>query len=559
MTIKILMPALSPTMTEGTVAKWHKKEGDRVEPGDIIAEVESDKALMDVESIDEGVLGRILVDEGTEGVQVNKVIGVLLEEGEDASALEGGALEEGALEGAAPESAQPAPAEPVSAPAPAAPAQPLSATPARPGTGATNGGGGAATPTKRASPLARRMAEQSGLDLGAVAGSGPHGRIVRTDIEAALGGVGLPGTPIAAGAIGAITEGAIGAITEGAAGAIATLPPQERAAPAAAIRQDGERVFASPLARSMAAQANIDLAAVAGSGPEGRIVKRDIEQVLTSGGAATPRASGGAATPRAPDVSGASAAPGLAAPPKARPSPIPHPVPPGEESALVKMTTMRKVIAERMVESKTTVPHFYLTVDCEIDELLKARADINELRAADGIKLSVNDFVIRACALALREVPAANVTFEGAGMTRQYNTVDISVAVALDGGLITPVIRNADAKDLAAISAEMKQLAARARDGKLMPEEYQGGSFSISNLGMYGVKEFDAVINPPQAGILAVGAGEKRPVVRGDQIVPATVMSCTLSCDHRVVDGAIGAQLLAAVKRFIERPVALVI
>ena len=414
MPIDILMPALSPTMTEGNLAKWLKSEGDSVEAGEVIAEIETDKATMEVEAVDEGVLGKIVVPEGSEGVAVNAVIGVLLAEGEDADAIE-------------------------SAPAP--PEKPEPAAEPHPPAGA---------------------------------------------------------------------EG------------IAEKAPA-RPAP-------GERIPASPLARRMAAQAGLELSAIQGSGPKGRIVKADIEAVLASDAAASPPAPAGL-PPRAPVTA------------------------PAAEDRTVKLSTMRRVIAERMTESKTTVPHFYLTVDCEIDELLKVRSEIN--KRLENAKISVNDIVIRACALALREVPAANVSWAGEGTMTQHAAVDISVAVAIPGGLVTPIVRNADAKGLVAIAGEMKELAARAREGKLRPEEYQGGSFSISNLGMYGVKSFDAVINPPQACILAVGAGEPRPVVRDGEIVPATVMSCTLSVDHRVVDGAIGAELLGAIKRNIEYPPAM--
>ncbi len=407
MPINILMPALSPTMTEGNLARWLKAEGDAVEAGDVIAEIETDKATMEVEAVDEGVLGRIVVPEGSEGVAVNAVIGVLLADGEDAAAI----------------GDPPAPAE---------------------------------MPAQAAEPAPQRPAE--------------------------------PPPP---------------------------APPAPR-----------ERIAASPLARRMAAQAGLDLAAISGSGTGGRIVKVDIEAALAAGSAA-------------------------AEPAHAPPGPAAAPAP-GET---VRLSTMRRVIAERMTESKATVPHFYLTVDCEIDELLKMRSEIN--KRIETARISVNDIVIRACALALREVPAANVSWAGEGSMTRHGTVDISVAVAIPGGLVTPIVRNADARGLVEIAAEMKALAARAREGKLTPEEYQGGSFSISNLGMYGVKSFDAVINPPQACILAVGAGEPRPVVRDGAIVPATVMSCTLSVDHRVVDGAIGAELLGAIKRNIEYPPAM--
>ena len=407
MTIKILMPALSPTMTEGNLAKWHVGEGDRVNPGDLIAEIETDKASMEVEAVDEGTVGRLLVAEGTENVPVNTAIGLLLEEGEDATALESAVTET--------ESPQPE-------------------------------DGGAAE--KR---------------------------------------------PAAPGAAAAEEKPAAGASLPGG-------------------------VRASPLARRMAAQAGLDLSRITGSGTGGRIVKRDVEAAV-------------------------------AAPPPAAAA--------GGDSEIVRLSAMRKVIARRMTEAKTQVPHFYLTMDCEIDELLTAREALNQ--AQDGIRISVNDFVVRACALALMNVPDANVAYENENELRRFRTADISVAVAVPGGLVTPVLRSAETKGLKRISSEMKDLAALARDGKLAPEQYQGGSFSISNLGMYGVKQFDAVINPPQACILAVGAGERRPVVRESRIVPSTVMTCTLSVDHRVVDGATGAELLAEIKRFIAYPPAMLL
>ena len=413
MPINILMPALSPTMTEGNLARWLKSEGDPVEAGDVIAEIETDKATMEVEAVDEGVLGRIVVPEGSEGVAVNAVIGVLLAEGEDAAAIAD------------------APAAPESAPPP---------------------------------------------------GDAPG-----------------------------------------------SAAPESAPEPAPAPPARGERIAASPLARRMAAQAGLDLAAIAGSGPKGRIVKADIEAALAAGQPAP--------------------APAAAAP--ARRAARPEAPAPGT----TRLSTMRRVIAERMTESKTTVPHFYLSVDCEVDELLKVRRELNA--RVEPVKISVNDIVIRACALALRDVPAANVSWAGGGSVTQHGAVDISVAVAIPGGLVTPIVRDADAKGLAEIATEMRELAQRAREARLTPDEYRGGSFSISNLGMYGVKNFDAVINPPQACILAVGAAEPRPVVRDGAIVPATVMSCTLSVDHRVVDGAVGAELLGAIRRYVEYPPAM--
>ena len=423
MPIEILMPALSPTMTEGNVTKWLKKEGDEVHSGDVLAEIETDKATMEFEAVDDGRLGRILVPEGAEGIKVNQPIAVLLGEGEDPSALD--KLTE---KPATPAVAAPA-AEPLRAAEPQPAAQP---SPPRGG----NGKG-----RIFASPLARRMAQQAGLDLAAITGSGPQGRIVKADIEAALSAerpAPAPARPISQ----------------------PQLTPPVTPVPAPALSK--ERVLA-----------------LAGN-------------------------------------------------------------PPYTERPL---TAMRRVIARRLTESKQTVPHFYLTIDCEIDELLRFRAELNG--KSDAYRISVNDFVIRAAALALRQVPAANASWSDEAILL-WDTVDIAVAVALEDGLITPIVKNADRKGLATIANETKDLAARARAGKLKLEEFQGGTFSISNLGMFGVRDFAAVINPPHGGILAIGAGEQRPVVKNGAVAIATVMSCTLSCDHRAVDGAVGAQFLAA-------------
>ena len=428
MPIEVFMPALSPTMETGTLAKWLVKEGDSVSSGDVIAEIETDKATMEVESIDEGTVGKILVAEGAEEVPVGQLIAVLLEEGEDA-----GALADVGDGGGAP------------APAPE-PAQQAAPAPAK-----TNGG----------------------------------------------------------------------------------------TAPAAPVAADGDRVKASPLARRIAKQMGLDLSALKGSGPHGRIVKRDLESVEPTL----------AAAPAAAPTPAAAAAPGPA-PEYAPPEGVPF-----EE---VKLPGMRKVIARRMTESKQTVPHFYLTIECAIDALLAQRKQLNAKLEAQGVKLSVNDFVIRASALALKQVPAANVQYAGDTMYR-FERQDISVAVAVENGLVTPVIRDAGSKGLATISQEMKALAAKARDGKLMPEDYQGGTFSISNLGMYGIREFGAVINPPQGAILAVGAGEQRPVVKDGAVAVATMMSCTLAVDHRALDGAIGAEFLAAFKTLIEDPMMMLV
>ena len=430
MSINILMPALSPTMTEGKLAKWHVKVGDAVKSGQVLCEIETDKATMEVEAVDEGKIGQIVVPEGTEGVAVNAVIAVLLEEGEKA--------------GAAP---PPAPAKAEAKPAAPAPA--------------------AAAPQASA-PLSPK-----------------------------------PATPAAQ--------------------------------PASA---GGERIFASPLAKRIAAEKGVDLASVKGSGPNGRIVKADVE-------GAKPGAAPAAARPGAP--SGA---------PKAAPMVQPIVTAPGDQR--IPHTAIRKVIARRMLESKQTVPHFYLTMDLEIDPLLAARAAINVVAEKKGAKVSVNDMVIKACAKALRDHPECNASWTEDEMI-QYGAVDISVAVATDRGLITPIVRNADMKGAAQISIEMKDLAARAKSGKLKLEEFQGGGFTISNLGMFGVKEFGAIINVPQAMILAVGAGEERVVARKGQMVIRTMMSVTLAVDHRVVDGALGAQFLQTLKSYIEQPAAMLV
>jgi pyruvate dehydrogenase E2 component (dihydrolipoamide acetyltransferase) len=440
MPINILMPALSPTMTEGGLAKWHVKEGDTVSSGDLIAEIETDKATMEVEAVEEGTIGKILIAEGTEGIAVNSVIALLLEEGEDASALAG--------------AAPPPPAAPAPAPAQEAAPAPAPAPQAAP----------APAPAPQAMPV------------------------------------------------------------------------------------NGQRVFASPLARRMAAKAGLELSAISGSGPHGRVVKRDIEAALAGG---------------IPAPAMAAPAPAVAAVSMARPA-----GPSAKESADLlgmayrqeSLSNMRKTIARRLSEAKQTVPHFYLTIDCEIDELLKIRKELNARsgEGANAYKVSVNDFVIRASALALKQVPAANASWDESGILL-YEHADVSVAVATPAGLITPIVKRAETKGLAAISNEMKDLATRALDGKLKPEEYLVGTFSVSNLGMFGVKDFAAIINPPQGCILAVGAGEQRPVVKDGALAVATVMSCTLSVDHRVVDGAIGAEFLAAFKRLIEYPAAMLL
>ena len=452
MATNILMPALSPTMTEGTLARWLKKEGDMVKSGDIIAEIETDKATMEVEASDEGVLGKILVPDGTANVQVNQPIGVLVEKGE---AVPASALAPAPAPGAPPAAA---PAAPPAAASPAATAAPAPAPAPAPGPAAV-----AAAPAPAPAPM-------------------PNG-------------------------------------------------------------QAGGHVFASPLARRMAAQAGLQLSAIQGSGPQGRVVKSDVEAALNRPQAAP-----------AP-------APAVAAPvaPKAPAAPISAP------HIAVPNSSIRKVIARRLSESKQTIPHFYVSTDIEIDALLKLRADLNgKSPKAKGdndfaaFKLSVNDLVIKATAVALRRFPAVNASWTDDAMI-QYDDVDISVAVSTPTGLITPIIRRADQKGLTAISVEMKDLAARAKAGKLKPEEFQGGGFSISNMGMYGVSNFSAIINPPQAGILSVAAGQQRPVVKDGVLAVATVMTCTLSVDHRVIDGALAAEFIQALKGIIEDPLSLML
>jgi len=458
MTIEITMPALSPTMSEGTLARWLKKEGDAISAGDVIAEIETDKATMEVEAVDEGTLGKILVPDGTEGVVVNAPIAILLEEGEDESVLKDGG---------------------------------------------GSAGGGAAAKAEKPEPAAEKQAPQESKKAEAAAPA-----------------------------------------------------PEEKPAPPSG---SDERLVASPLAKRMAQQAGIDLSKIAGSGPHGRVVKADIEAMIRGEGKAQAApADQPAPEPARQDV--AAATPAAAAPASAAKSPtVPDELlPPYEE---IPHSGMRKVIAKRMAESKQTAPHFYVTMDCEIDALLETRKELNDRAPKDGpdaYRISVNDFVVRAAALALLQVLAANATWTETA-TRRFSRADVSVAVALDDGLVTPVIRDASGKGLAAISRETKDLAERARAGKLAPEEYQGGTFTVSNLGMFGVREFSAVINPGQGAILAVGAGEQRPVVKNSALAIATVMSCTLSVDHRSIDGAVGAQLMQAFKRLIEDPLTMLL
>ncbi|WP_430418509.1 pyruvate dehydrogenase complex dihydrolipoamide acetyltransferase [Phenylobacterium sp.] len=438
MPIDVLMPALSPTMEEGTLAKWHVKKGDTVRSGDVIAEIETDKATMEVEAVDEGVVEDILVAEGTEGVKVNTPIARLGGEGEAAPA---------------PQAEAPKAAEPAKAP------EPAKAEAAKP----------------------------------------------------------------------------------------APAPVAAAPAPAPAKAADGGRIFASPLARRLAEQKGIDLAGVAGSGPHGRIVKADIDKAQP--GAAKPAPAAALAAP--------TAAPAAAAAPREHKSLEQMGIAPGSYD-LIPLDGMRKTVARRMTDSFRDVPHFPLTIDIEIDELLAARTKINGLLEKSGVKVSVNDIVMKACAVALMKVPEANASYSPEGIAMHHHA-DIAMAVAIPGGLITPIIRKAETKGLAQIATEAKDLAARARDKKLKPEEFQGGTFSVSNLGMFGIKSFASIINEPQGCIMSVGAGEKRPVVKGDQIVIANVMSVTLTCDHRVVDGAVGARFLAAFKEMLEEPLRMIV
>ena len=429
MATEILMPALSPTMEEGTLAKWLVKEGDTVSSGDIMAEIETDKATMEFEAVDEGIVGKILVAEGTAGVKVNTPIAVLVEEGESADAVPAAKAE-------APKTAVPPP--PASSPSPAAAAAPSLAAP--------KAGGSRVL----ASPLARRLAKEKGLDIATLSGSGPHGRIVKADVEAASG------------------------------------------APKAAA--------SAPAAATAAAVASIP------AGPSADMVARRYE---------------------------------------------------GREYEEITLDGMRKTIAARLTEAKQTIPHFYLRREVQLDALLKFRGELNAQLEARGVKLSVNDFIIKACALALQDVPDANAVWAGDRILK-LKPSDVAVAVAIDGGLFTPVLKDSHQKSISALSSEMKDLATRARNRKLAPHEYQGGSFAISNLGMFGIDNFDAVINPPHGAILAVGAGVKKPVVKPDgELGVATVMSMTLSVDHRVIDGALGAELLKAIVGYLESPMSM--
>ncbi|TPM51214.1 pyruvate dehydrogenase complex dihydrolipoamide acetyltransferase [Mesorhizobium sp. B2-2-4] len=464
MPINITMPALSPTMEEGNLSKWLVKEGDKVSPGDVIAEIETDKATMEVEAVDEGTVAKLVVPAGTEGVKVNALIAVLAAEGEDASA----AAKSGG--DAAPAKAEPPKAETSKTETPTSPSdgggraagEPTAAPPTPAGRPADPPHKGEGEGRTFASPLARRIAKEAGVDVSAVTGTGPHGRVVRADVDAAIAGGGAKAAPAA----------------KAPAGAPAAAP-----APVKAMSDD---------------------------------------QVLRL----------------------------------------------FEEGSyeLVPHDNMRKTIARRLVEAKTTIPHFYLTLDCELDALLSLRTQLNaaapvkktDKGEAPAYKLSVNDMVIKAMAMALKAVPDANASWTESAMVK-HRHADVGVAVSIPGGLITPIIRKADEKTLSVISNEMKDLASRARSRKLKPEEYQGGTTAVSNLGMFGIKDFAAVINPPHATILAVGAGEERAVVKNGEIKIATVMSVTLSTDHRAVDGALGAELLVAFKKLIENPMGMLV
>ena len=452
MPINILMPALSPTMEKGNLAKWLKKEGDKVKSGDVIAEIETDKATMEVEAVDEGTIAKILVPEGTQDVPVNDIIAVMAGDGEDVKAAGAGA---GAAP--APKAAEAPVAKPAAAPAPQAASAPKPA---------------ATGPTQAAAPQAAASAAQA---------------------------------------------------------------------------NGHARVFSSPLARRLAKEAGIDIARIDGSGPHGRIIARDVEGAKSGKGLKAPAAAPGAAPAIAPAMSDKQI---LSLFEEGSYEIVPH-------------DGMRRTIAQRLTAATQSVPTFYLTIDCDIGRLLDAREQINAAAPKDKekkplYKLSVNDFVIKALAVALQQVPDCNVSWTEAGMVKHKHS-DIGVAVAMPGGLITPIIRNAESKSLSTISNEMKDLAARARTRKLKPQEYQGGTSSVSNLGMFGISHFTAVINPPQSTILAVGASEERAVVRNGKIEAAHIMSVTLSCDHRAIDGALGAELIGAFRRLVENPVMMMV
>jgi pyruvate dehydrogenase E2 component (dihydrolipoamide acetyltransferase) len=481
MPVNVLMPALSPTMEKGNLSKWLKKEGDTIKSGDVIAEIETDKATMEVEAVDEGVLAKIVVPEGTSDVPVNQLIALIAGEGEDPKSVAAS--------------------------------------------------GGAAAPGAKSPQNATDMVTAAAPPAAAHAASAPQSQASAAKPDA-------------------VAASAVAAASPAPADKVAALAP----APAA-----GDRVFASPLARRIAREAGLDIGSIKGSGPHGRIVERDV-RAAQEGGTARP-----AAAPAAPAAAPAAKAPAAA--------PAPLAMPPSDDAVRrlfepgsyeeVPHDNMRKVIARRLLEAKQTIPHFYLSVDCELDALLAIREQINASAAKDkdgkpAFKVSVNDFVIKALALSLVRVPEANVTWTETAMLK-HRHADIGVAVSIPGGLITPVVRKADTKTLSVISNEMKDYAARAKARKLKPEEYQGGTSAVSNLGMFGIKDFSAVINPPHSSILAVGAGEQRVVVKNGQPTVATVMTVTLSTDHRAVDGALGAELIGAFRQLIENPMGMLV
>ena len=464
MPIKITMPALSPTMTHGKIARWLKSQGDEIFAGDVLAEIETDKATMEVEAVDDGILGCVLVSDGTENVPVNHTIGFLLETGEDQSVLEGLKVNENSdsiLQEA------------------------VEQTDPKKNNGSSDDV--TAETRVRATPLARRLALQQNVSISKLVGTGPRNKVIKSDVLSI--------------SLSSNSDNGAHNIKNSVA--------------------EPNRIFVSPLAKRVAKKSGLGLSSINGSGPNGRIVVHDVNSLIL---AEENKSLGEESNPAS------------------------------ENYDLIQMSTMRNVIADRMSSAKNNVPHFYLTLDCCLDALIEKRTEINNSIQKGDTKSSINDFIIKASAMALVKIPEANVSYAGVGKFRQYSDADISVAVAIDGGLITPIIRNAQSKSVSEITHEMRVLVEKAKKGKLVPKEYQGGSFSISNLGMFGIKNFDAIINEPQGAILAVGSGEQRPVVNNGELTVATLMSCTLSCDHRVIDGATGAMFLGEIKRFIETP-----
>ncbi len=522
MPIEITMPALSPTMEEGNLAKWMVEEGDSVAPGDVIAEIETDKATMEVEAVDEGVIAKILVAEGSEGVKVNAVIALLAEDGENVAAVASAPVSAKSATSTEPPHLEPAESTKIPHPEPAEstkiphPEPADSSNPPLPepveGRGAAGsepsamvrqahhegsvahheGSGDVA-----ATPLAKRVAGQQGIDLASVTGTGARNKIMLADVE--------------------------------------NVKP-------AKADSGGNRLFASPLARKISADAGLDLTQIVGTGPNGRIVQKDVEAAMASGSAAAVSATAEAPVPVA-DAMPDDAVLRLY-----------------EEGSyeLKKHDSMRRIIAARLTESSQTIPVYYLTIDCELDNMLALRAQMNAAAPLGeddkpSYRISVNDFIVKAMAMALNRVPLANASWTSHSRIL-HKHADVGVAVAIPDGLITPIVRKAEQKPLSVISAEIKDMAGRARNKKLMPEEYQGGSTAVSNLGMFGVKEFTSIINPPHASIVSIGAGEKRPVVKDGELTVATVMSASFAFDHRVIDGALGAELAASFKQFIEQP-----